>query len=138
MQHKLNNGTYKIVNVKGGTVLDICPSDQKSIVGEQTQGHWKLENHPEGISLQSTDHNGVFVGYVGEPSNGGAIIASTSAGKWLLLPDERDECVWRIFYPGTDFNFDLSNHGDSQPGTKIQLWEKTPGKGQTWRFEQVA
>lgn len=41
-----------------------------------------------------------------------------------------------IQVPGTPFNLDLSNHGDSTPGTPVELWGKWQGANQTWIFNK--
>ena len=42
-----------------------------------------------------------------------------------------------IFVPNSNFNVDLSDHGNANPGTPVTLWEKWEGENQVWRFEQA-
>ena len=49
------------------------------------------------------------------------------------IADGRD----RLFVPNTHYNLDLSDHGNSNPGTPVTLWKKWEGgTNQTWRFEE--
>lgn len=42
----------------------------------------------------------------------------------------------RIFLAGQQYCLDLSDHGNSNPGTPVTLWKKWEGgTNQTWRFE---
>jgi hypothetical protein len=43
----------------------------------------------------------------------------------------------RVFAPGTDYCFDLSDNGNRDDGTIVTLWYKWEGKHQSWIFDQV-
>ena len=43
----------------------------------------------------------------------------------------------RLYLANTDYNIDLSDHGNPNPGTPVTLWKKWEGgTNQTWRFEE--
>ena len=45
----------------------------------------------------------------------------------------------RLYLANTDYNIDLSDHGNPNPGTPVTLWGKWEGgTNQTWRFEEGA
>ncbi|KAJ3988202.1 hypothetical protein F5890DRAFT_1550711 [Lentinula detonsa] len=54
---------------------------------------------------------------------------------WDTYPDDEDSSVFRVYVPGapTATSIDLSNYGDTTPGTIEPLWIKWEGKNQTWR-----
>jgi len=127
--------TYKILNVKGRTIVDLSGGDNKSIIGYDDHGgpnqQWTFENTGSGWTIRSAG-SGKYIGIEGDPNDGTPLIAVDEPVVWDIWPDERDNSHFRIFAPNTTKNFDLSDHGSSTPGTKVQLWDKTPGKGQTW------
>jgi hypothetical protein len=111
---------------------------------------WTFENNGSGWTIKSAG-SGKFIGIEGDANDGTPLVAVDNAFVWDIWPDERDNshfrcvasiatalceliggAISRIFAPNTGKNFDLSDHGSSTPGTKVQLWDKTPGKGQTW------
>jgi len=138
----VNPGTYTIKNVKGGTALDLSGGDNRSIIGFSFHGQgnqqWEVSERDGNneVTIKSVA-TGKYLSIDQQPSNGIPVIASDNAQKWRIANDEHNGNAFRVYYPGTEFNFDLQDHGNSTPGTLIQLWEKTPGKGQTWYFESV-
>ena len=38
--------------------------------------------------------------------------------------------------PNTRQNVDLTNYGDSTPGTPVAIWGRWEAENQTWRFEK--
>jgi len=88
-----------------------------------------------GLTIKSAG-SGKYIGIEGNAEDGTPLVAVDNAYVWNIWPDERDNSHFRIFAPNTNKNFDLSDHGSSTPGTKVQLWDKTPGKGQTWIIGQ--
>ena len=43
----------------------------------------------------------------------------------------------RLLVPGTWMNIDLSDHGNSTPGTPVELWGKWEGQNQLWTLQQI-
>ncbi|KAI0668246.1 ricin B-like lectin [Trametes maxima] len=132
--------TYKITNVKGGTVLDLSGGqDHSPITGYQYHGgenqRWVLEHHGDAYRFRNAA-TGLFINVNGEPKNFAPIIACTSWAEWEIKPDHQDPSVFRAYLKGTDYVLDLSDHGNPTPGTPVTLWKKWEGgSNQTWRFE---
>ncbi|KAF8872434.1 ricin B lectin domain-containing protein, partial [Infundibulicybe gibba] len=94
---------------------------------ESVNGHWQFRNVATGR----------YLGIDG-PRDGARLRAHEYPFRWDIQPDEKDRSVYRICIPGwhTPVNADLSNRGNSDPGTPVILWGKREGRHQTWRFEQ--
>ncbi|KAF9073994.1 ricin B-like lectin [Rhodocollybia butyracea] len=133
--------TYKIVNAKAGTVLDLSGTDGITISGFSDNGgdnqRWQLQqgNHWTFRNLAT----GQYLGINGRIQDGAPIVGCNDAVEWDIYPDERDSSLHRIFVPGapTPMNIDLSDHGNALPGTLVTLWGKWEGMNQAWRFEQA-
>ncbi|KAF7986861.1 hypothetical protein HWV62_12590 [Athelia sp. TMB] len=142
MSSSLSSGQrYKFTNVKGGTILDLSGGDNRSLIGYEDHGgdnqRWILENGNDNQWFIKNAQSGQYINVDGQPQNGAALIVGGDQFVWNIWPDERDQSHFRIFDPNTDLNFDLADHGNPTPGTKVQLWDKTPGKGQTWIIEEA-
>ncbi|QRW00932.1 ricin-type beta-trefoil lectin domain protein [Ceratobasidium sp. AG-Ba] len=122
-------GTYVLTNVKAGAAMDLSGGDNQSIIAFNRHGgpnqQWKFEQAGDGANdgKQVIGHDGprpweVRVGHEG-----------------VNVKDEQESI--RIFVPGTEQNLDLKDHGDATAGNIVQLWSRTPGKGQAWYFEKV-
>jgi len=140
MVHIQSGGTYQIVNVKSETTLDLSGGDNKSIIGygwhNGDNQKWIFENN--GSWTIKSAGSGQYLAVEGDPNRDGVpIIAASDPFQWDIWPDEKEPDHYRIFAPGTEKNFDLSDHGNVAPGTIIQLWQKTPGKNQTWEFKDI-
>ncbi|KAI5118737.1 hypothetical protein M0805_000066 [Coniferiporia weirii] len=133
-------GTYKLVNVLGNNALDLSGGDNKSIIGFTEHGggnqQWVVSapDEDDNQTLQGAT-SGLYLAIEGPPQNYERLVASSYATKWAIRRDGSDRSVWRVFWPGTGLNFDLSDRGNPTPGTPIQLWEATEGKNQLWKFE---
>ncbi|EJC99403.1 ricin B-like lectin, partial [Fomitiporia mediterranea MF3/22] len=135
-------GTYKIVNAKGGTALDLSGGDNRTIIGFTVHGQ---ANQQWTVSEPDSDDNqtifcqasNLYLAIEDAPNDYTRIIASSSPTRWAIRRDGKDQNFWRVFFPGTGFNFDLSDHGNPTPGTVIHLWSATDGRNQLWNFENV-
>ncbi|KAL5501241.1 hypothetical protein ACEPAH_9628 [Sanghuangporus vaninii] len=140
MSQSIQPGTYKLINVKAGTALDLSGGDNRTIIGFEDTGG---DNQKWTISEPDSDDNqtiycqakNLYLAIEDAPNDWTRVIASSSPDKWAIRRDSNDSSVWRVFFPGTGFNFDLANHGDPTPGTVIHLWSATDGQNQLWRFE---
>ncbi|KII84906.1 carbohydrate-binding module family 13 protein [Plicaturopsis crispa FD-325 SS-3] len=132
--------TYVLTNVKGGTALDLSGGDNKSLIGFQNHGggnqQWQLSQENSGWVFRNVG-TGKYLGVEGRADDGVPVVAVDSPFIWNIWPDEKDGSVYRVFVPNTAYNIDLSDHGNSEPGTKVTLWWKWEGTNQTWRFNQV-
>jgi len=136
-------GRYKITNRKGGTALDLSGGDNKSIIGFEAHGQqnqqWDI-SEPDGEdnqTIQSVSSGKFLTLDAGSPGDGVHIIAGDEPRKWAIRHNGDDHAHWRVFYPGTSFNFDLADHGSATFGTPIQLWGCWEGENQQWIFEKV-
>ncbi|TCD66055.1 hypothetical protein EIP91_001863 [Steccherinum ochraceum] len=137
-----NNQVFRIINVKGGTALDLSGGDNTTIMGYQWHGgdnqKWRvIDNGNNEWKFQNVG-TGRYIYIDGYAQDGTAVIAHESNGTGFnIWQDEHDPSTYRVFVPNTRQNFDLSDHGNSTDGTKVTLWGKWEGKNQTWRFEPV-
>lgn len=56
----------------------------------------------------------LYLSIEGPAADGERIVATSSPTKWAIRRDGQDGSVWRVFVPGTGFNFDLADHGNVQ------------------------
>ncbi|KAM5545430.1 hypothetical protein V8D89_000468 [Ganoderma adspersum] len=134
--------TYKLVNAKAGTVLDLSGADNRQTIGYGYHGgnnqKWVLEGEGENQWLLRNVETGLYLAVEGELEDGVSAIATAQPFRWNIAPDEEDSSTFRLFVSNTQFNLDLSDHGSATPGTHVVVWSKWhPGKNQTWRFEEV-
>ncbi|RXW19130.1 hypothetical protein EST38_g6727 [Candolleomyces aberdarensis] len=132
---------YRIVNAKGGTVIDLSASDGESVVGWDFHGGdnqiWEADSSEDGTWHFKNAANGRYLAIAQEPGDGVKVVGSDEPFGWHIWPDEQDASTLRICLPNTVFNIDLSNHGDSTPGTSVEIWGRWEGVNQTWRFEEA-
>ncbi|KAI1793804.1 ricin B lectin domain-containing protein [Ganoderma leucocontextum] len=133
--------TYKLVNAKAGTVLDLSGADNRQTIGYGYHGgdnqKWALEQEDNQWLLRNVA-SGLYLSVEGLVEDGTSVLATGEHFKWDIWPDEEDSSTFRLFVPNTQFNMDLSDHGSAVPGTHVVIWTKWhPGKNQTWRFEEV-
>ncbi|KIJ97464.1 carbohydrate-binding module family 13 protein [Laccaria amethystina LaAM-08-1] len=133
-----DGGIYKIVNVKGHTVIDLNSNDDRSIAGYEWHGgdnqKW-VASTQNGLWYFKSVASGRYLAIDGEASDNGAVVGSTNPFGWNIWPDEDNVNVLRICVPNTRHNVDLSDHGNPNPGTPITIWGRWKGTNQTWTFE---
>ncbi|KAH7925979.1 carbohydrate-binding module family 13 protein [Leucogyrophana mollusca] len=133
--------TYKLINVKGGTALDLSGGDNRSIIGygfhNGPNQEWLFEQHEGGHWTIKSVGSGKYLGLEENPRDGVSVLAVSNPYRWDIWPDDEDLSVYRIFASGTQFNIDLSDHGNPTPGTEIVVWWKWNGRNQCWRVEPI-
>ncbi|KAF6748415.1 carbohydrate-binding module family 13 protein [Ephemerocybe angulata] len=141
MSEITSGNRYKITNAQGGTVLDLSIKNGRTINGWNWHGTdnqiWQLEQVEGGPWRFRNVSNGKYLAAEGNPRDGLQLIGSEQPFNWHMWRDERDQNTYRIVYPDTVFNVDLSGNGDPTGGTPIELWGRHEAVNQTWRFEQV-
>ncbi|KAG7085432.1 hypothetical protein E1B28_002993 [Marasmius oreades] len=137
------NGTYRIVNAKSQTLLDLSQGDQRSIIGwprnDAANQHWTLLWAGNAWHIQSPS-NGLYLGLGGSgtPGDGVPLIATAEPTTgWDIWQDNVNPEAYRIFIPNTFLNWDLWANGDATPGNPVTLWTSWSGIHQTWKFEPV-
>ncbi|KAF8879570.1 ricin B-like lectin [Infundibulicybe gibba] len=139
----LENGTYRLINAKSGTALDLSNADRRTIAGwaahDGNNQKWSLERTNEGHWTLRSQETGDFLGVDGNIQDGVPLIAVNHPFNWDIYDDEHGQDYYRLFIPGwpTAINIDLSDHGNSQGGTPITLWGKWEGTNQIWKFERA-
>ncbi|KAJ7126415.1 ricin B-like lectin [Mycena crocata] len=132
--------TYRIINAKAGTVMDLSGVDNKTIIGYPYHNgdnqHWTLTWTGNAWTIRSVS-SGLYIGLDGAPADGVPLIATPTPFQFDIWHDEEDNLNYRIFVPNTKINFDLYDDGNPAPGTPITLWYRWEGIHQTWRFERV-
>ncbi|PPQ67441.1 hypothetical protein CVT26_007235 [Gymnopilus dilepis] len=149
---------YCIKNDKGQTVVDLSGGDGKSSWTEHKgpNQRWTVEKHGLGWYIKSVG-SGKYLNVEGEVRDGTRVIACDEPMPWRVWADDRLKgirCVlgvlcpgglrliggvdggYRIVLPDTNQNLDLSDHGNSTPGTAITLWSQSDGRNQLWKFEK--
>ncbi|KAH0835445.1 ricin-type beta-trefoil lectin domain-like-domain-containing protein [Lanmaoa asiatica] len=83
--------------------------------------------------------SGQYLSAAGEPRDGQNVIAAGSPYAWR---SRRTNRAWNSgvrFMPASNTNFcvDLSDHGNSKPGTPVQMWGRWEGQNQVWRLQKI-
>ncbi|KAK1219529.1 hypothetical protein PQX77_017717 [Marasmius sp. AFHP31] len=134
--------TYRIVNVKSGTLVDLSQADFTSIIGytrnDGSNQHWTLNWAGNAWHIQSQS-NGAFLGLggSGQPVDGVPLVAKADPTPWHIWQDSVNPDAYRIYIPFTTQNWDLYADGDATPGNRVTLWSAWSGVHQTWTFERV-
>ncbi|KZT30065.1 carbohydrate-binding module family 13 protein [Neolentinus lepideus HHB14362 ss-1] len=135
-----SGATYKIVNAKAGNVMDLSGGDDKSIIGydfhDGVNQKWVIEQQGDGAWTFRSAGSGQYIAIEGVAQDGAPLVVQNEPFQWDVWPDEDDPSTFRVFIPNTRQNWDLSDHGNATPGTKVTLWDKWDGENQKWRFEQ--
>ncbi|TRM66800.1 carbohydrate-binding module family 13 protein [Schizophyllum amplum] len=131
---------YQITNAKAGTVLDLNGMDNYTIVGYTNKNgdnqKWEMQRSENGWYLKNVG-TGAYLGFEGDPHEGTRLTAWADPCEWQIWKDEQDSSAYRLFIPNTTLNIDLSDHGNSKPGTPIGLWGKWEGRHQCWHFSEA-
>ncbi|KAG7094027.1 hypothetical protein E1B28_007649 [Marasmius oreades] len=138
-QHVFSNlkpGTYKIVNVKGGTAIDLSSEDGKSVIAftEKYQGdsnqQWTFERLGAGYSIRNV-RNGAYLSVNLKNAIGQPIETSYYPVSWELVVFDSQNNIYRIGWPGGEYVFDLRDYGNPKAKNKIDLH----GQGmETWKL----
>ncbi|KAH8827053.1 ricin B-like lectin [Flagelloscypha sp. PMI_526] len=139
--------TYKITNVKSGTVVDLSAYDGKSIIGypwhNGTNQQWTLKWADNGWHIVSVE-NGYFMSFDATAANGvnvtGVATISSEPSVWHIWQDEDNKKAFRICVPDTTQVLDLYDRGNAWPGEPITLWNSWNGTHpphQTWTFTKL-
>ncbi|GJJ09903.1 hypothetical protein Clacol_004127 [Clathrus columnatus] len=138
-----SGGTYKLMNTKSGTVLDLSRMGHTVVTGWKWHGganqKWILQQHKNGFWTICNAADNRYLGIEGGLHKGGTpVIGVNEAVYWDIKPDAKKGAKYRIFVPGENLNLDLAGGGDSKSGTNVQIWEKwTPGENQTWILHEA-
>ncbi|KAK6361950.1 hypothetical protein TWF730_005656 [Orbilia blumenaviensis] len=134
-----SGNTYKIINLKNGTALDLSGSDTVSITGWDSHDgdnqKWVLnEVEPGQWTIQNVAF-GKFLAADGE-GEGANIVGAEDPFNWDVRNEGDD---WRIFVPHAPFNVDLDSQGEDEipAGARVQLWSQWAGDNQVWKFEDA-
>lgn len=132
--------TYKIINVRSDTVLDLSGTDGHSISGWNDNGgdnqKWTLGRLDNQWTFRNRG-NGRYLGLnSNELQDGTRLQGVDQEFGWNVFHDERDNSAFRIFVPGSTLNIDL-NQGKIDNGTTVHIWSQWETQQQTWRFEEV-
>ncbi|THH32737.1 hypothetical protein EUX98_g1447 [Antrodiella citrinella] len=142
MVNVTSGAVYKLINAQAGNALDLSGGDNESIIGYDWHGgdnqKWRISDNGNNEWVFQNVGTGKWLFIDGYAQDGTPVIASEyNKTGFNIWEDEEDNSVYRIFVPNTRLNFDLSDHGNPTPGTKITLWGKWEGRNQCWRFEQA-
>ncbi|KAI9566639.1 carbohydrate-binding module family 13 protein [Boletus coccyginus] len=137
------NSAYSLTNVKGGTCIDLSGGDNVSIIGygyhQGPNQSWIFENAGSDKTFYlKSKGSGQYLSTAGEPSDGQKVVAAGSPYAWYVEDEQGvDSGVRLLPASNTNFSVDLSDHGNSEPGTPVQLWGRWGGENQVWRLQQV-
>jgi len=134
--------TYYLINKQANNAMDLSAGDNTSVIGyglhDGDNQKWRLANSGSGWTLQNAS-TGSWLTVDGPTSSavdGTRVVAGSTQTIWDIWPDEDDPTVHRLFIPNTRLNIDLSDYGNTTPGTPVQVWGKwSPGTNQCWLFE---
>ncbi|KAF3138811.1 hypothetical protein TWF703_004352 [Orbilia oligospora] len=121
-----SGNTYKIINHKNGTALDLSGSDGVSWTLNEEDGLWVIINIATGKFLAPEGGD-----------EGNSVVGADEPFQWDIRNEGDDEGLWRIFVPHSHLNLDLDSQGedDIPAGARVQLWGQWAGDNQVWRLE---
>ncbi|KAI0795856.1 hypothetical protein C8Q75DRAFT_744126 [Abortiporus biennis] len=138
---------YKIVNVKGGTSVDLSGGDFKSIIGYPAHdGYnqlWRFEPCGGGFMIRSLFQDGanarkaLYLTVEESLCEGTPLIVSEFPTTWKVewIQGPENGGIVRIFWPSGNYVFDLAGWGSSEPGTKVQLMKLKDNEDcQSWNL----
>ncbi|KAJ6097521.1 hypothetical protein N7499_001895 [Penicillium canescens] len=139
----LSNGVYTIVNQKSGTYLAIPPYGGVNVIGDapndESYQKWNVLER-DGLFHIRNLLNGRFLsftrGFAGI-SDGVPVVGNSQEEFFRMELDSGNSGGYRIIVPDTSQCITLSDHGNSAPGTRVELWENCGFTNQIWRFEKV-
>ncbi|KIL63080.1 carbohydrate-binding module family 13 protein [Amanita muscaria Koide BX008] len=138
----VDTGVYQIINAKSDTALDESGTEQGAIIGwEKHQGEnqkWYIDKRNDNYTIRNL-RSGQYIGLANNDVRDDARAHSVNEPfEWQIRNDDQDRDVYRFFVPGTPFNLDLTNFGDSKGGTPVAIWGKWEGKNQCWRLNRLS
>ncbi|GJE99688.1 carbohydrate-binding module family 13 protein [Phanerochaete sordida] len=143
MVNVINDGAiYKFVNAGAGNVCETGP-DGESVVGFDWNGRdtqmWKVAKLPEspGYVIQNVG-TGRYLSICEGAQEGIRVMASAQPTQWEIRPDWKEPSLHRLYLANTDYNIDLSDHGNPTPGTPCAIWSAWEGRNQCWHLDEVA
>jgi len=133
--------TYRIINVKSGTALDLSGTDGHTISGWEAHDGDNQKWHAERINNQWAFRNRFNERYLGlsnsyEFHQGNRLQGVEEPFGWNIFPDREYGDGYRIFVPEHNANVDL-DLGHEANGTKVHLWGQWNAPQQIWRFEEA-
>lgn len=139
MSQVTSGQTYRITNVRSGTVVDLSGVDNHTIIGYPYHSgrnqQWTFEWTGHSWTIRSVS-SGQYLGVNGTNyADGTGLVATSTPFEWDIWHDEADQNTFRFFVHDTHYNWDLNNYGDATPGEPITLWYTWNGLHQTWRIE---
>ncbi|KAF9269186.1 hypothetical protein L218DRAFT_994099 [Marasmius fiardii PR-910] len=140
----LTPGTYKIINVEGGTAIDLSKDDGKSVLAntekyeEFSNQQWIFERLGAGYSIRCV-RNGAYLSVNLRNGVGESIEASFYPVSWELQVFDLQNNIYWIGWPEREAVFDL-HFGKPWPGNKVNIIDKRDpiNKCQLWRLVECA
>ncbi|KAJ8597209.1 carbohydrate-binding module family 13 protein [Rhizopogon salebrosus TDB-379] len=134
-----DQNTYTLKNARGQTVLDLSGGDNKSIIGYHNHDgpnqSWIFQRGENGWFIKSAG-SGQYLGIEGDIRDihdGTRVIAVSTPFRWRVEDSDIPGVEGiRILAHDTPFSVDLSDHGNSTEGTKVELWGRWEGANQIW------
>ncbi|RVD88207.1 uncharacterized protein DFL_002402 [Arthrobotrys flagrans] len=136
-----SGSTYKIINHKNGTALDLSGTDNVSITGWDSHDgdnqKWILSEEDGLWTIQNVATDKFLA--PGGDDQGVDVIGADEAFQWDIRNEGDEEELWRLFVPHSELNVDLDSQGEEEipAGAKVQLWGQWAGDNQVWKFEGV-
>ncbi|KAF5319547.1 hypothetical protein D9619_008473 [Psilocybe cf. subviscida] len=135
----IEEARYVLINAKSGTALDLSGEDNRSIIGYPRHGEenqqWETIRTDAGWHIRNVAHD-TYLAVDGVARDDARVIAREEPFIWHLWDDEENPAAIRICVPDTQHNIDLTNYGDSEPGTPVAIWGRWNAVNQTWFFER--
>ncbi|KAF9260006.1 hypothetical protein L218DRAFT_622310 [Marasmius fiardii PR-910] len=146
----LRPGTYKIMNVKGGTVIDISGADGTSVIAFTDRDHddsnqqvktkfhrsfqetltswktvfkWTFDRFGAGYSIRSV-RNGAYLSVNRRDPIGKPIESGFYPVSWELQAYDLQNNIYQIAWPGSGLVFDLRNDGNPAPSNRIDMQDQ--------------
>ncbi|KAI0089354.1 ricin B lectin domain-containing protein [Irpex rosettiformis] len=128
---KVEDGVYRIQNAKALSsfvTMDVSLSLAPTYVfgynwiDSDTQ-KWRIRKMGTGCYTLKNVGTDKFLAVLKEPNGGDIVYGTKTPTQWNFWETKIVRSACRIFVGTGNMNADLSNWGDSTPGTKIELWD---------------
>ena len=129
-----SDGAWRVKNTTSGLFLGLAddgrPENGCRVVASFSPAEWEIMPDQEvGICMRCVCDLSLLASYMR--------LFSTGCGA-----RDADNTKWfgggRLQLKGSNLCLDLSDHGNPQEGTPVQLWEKWDGVNQVWKFDEGA
>ncbi|KIO18723.1 carbohydrate-binding module family 13 protein [Tulasnella calospora MUT 4182] len=133
----IQNGVYRLKNLKSGTYLDNSEKNRETIHGWDSRPgsgnqEWEVRKQDDSYTIRNVSSRRYV--HASSGSNGTRVKAEDTESRWEIR--DASDNTYNIFLKGSQGVIDLDN-GNDDKGTAINIWGRTDARQQRWKFEKV-